>query len=217
MRRKQYRYWRDKIFQDLLDEGCGMKAIEELGKFDQASGIKKDELLSEGMPCLHYGQVYTTYDIEFKEPVSYVSDDTYAVSAKARHGDVVVTLADTADLGFVGKAVAQVSGVDVAISMHAGIIRLDPAEMDAKFLAYYMDTHKFWMQKDRCKVGTSIIGIRVPLWQKIKVSVPDMARQREIVGILDKCRELERELELRRKQYGYYRDMLLAFPEQKGA
>lgn len=28
--------------------------------------------------------------------------------------------------------------------------------------------------------------------------------------------KLERELELRRKQYGYYRDMLLAFPEQKG-
>lgn len=91
--------------------------------------------------------------------------------------------------------------------------------MDAKFLAYYMDTYKFWMQKDRCKVGTSIIGIRVPLWQKIQVPVPDMARQLEIVEILDKFRELEceleHELELRRKQYEYYRDMLLSFPERK--
>lgn len=43
-------------------------------------------------------------------------------------------------------------------------LRADLAEMDAKFLAYYMDTHKFWMQKDRCKVRTSIIGIRVLLW-----------------------------------------------------
>lgn len=219
MRRKQYRYWRDKIFQDLLDEGCEMQPIKSLGAFDQASGIKKDALQEDGMPCLHYGQIYTTYDIEFKTPVSYVSDDTYAVSAKARHGDVVVTLAETADLGFVGKAVAQVSGFDVAISMHAGIIRLNPAEMDAKFLAYYMDTYKFWMQKDRCKVGTSIIGIRVPLWQKIQVPVPDMARQLEIVEILDKFRELEceleHELELRRKQYEYYRDMLLSFPERK--
>ena len=38
----------------------------------------------------------------------------------------------------------------------------------------------------------------------------DTARQQFICDILDKLRELE----LRRKQYGYYRDMLLAFPEQ---
>ena len=47
----------------------------------------------------------------------------------------------------------------------------------------------------------------------------ELARQLEIVEILDKVRELEceleHELELRRKQYEYYRDMLLSFPERK--
>ena len=51
----------------------------------------------------------------------------------------------------------------------------------------------------------------------------ELARQLEIVEILDKFRELEceleheleHELELRRKQYEYYRDMLLSFPERK--
>lgn len=222
MRRKQYRYWRDKIFQDLLDEGCEMKAVGELGKFERSSDKFGKNQMNEGScPGLHYGQIYTSYDIHLDKPGCGISDEVFSVSAKVRPGDVIVTLAETADLGWVGKAAANVSGVDIAVSMGAGVLHVaDNPDIDGTYLAYVMSVKQFQKQKEKCKNGTSIINLAVPRWQKIKVPVPDMARQLEIVEILDKFRELECELEceleLRRKQYGYYRDMLLRFPEQKG-
>lgn len=55
----------------------------------------------------------------------------------------------------------------------------------------------------------------------IKVPIPPMEEQERIVGILDRFETmvhsikegLPREIELRRKQYEYFRDQLLTFPK----
>lgn len=58
------------------------------------------------------------------------------------------------------------------------------------------------------------------LVRELELPVPPLEIQREIVKILDKFTqleaELEAELEARRKQYAYYRDQLLSFPETGG-
>ena len=56
---------------------------------------------------------------------------------------------------------------------------------------------------------------------KLKISLPSLERQNNIVAILDKFDSLAnsitdglpREIELRQKQYEYYRDLLLNFPK----
>ncbi len=48
---------------------------------------------------------------------------------------------------------------------------------------------------------------------RLKIPVPPLEVQREIVRILDGFTSLEAELEARRAQYAYYRDQLLTFPE----
>ena len=56
---------------------------------------------------------------------------------------------------------------------------------------------------------------------KIQIPIPTLAEQERIVSILDKfdtlttsiTEGLPKELELRQKQYEYYRDMLLSFPK----
>ena len=58
---------------------------------------------------------------------------------------------------------------------------------------------------------------------KIKIPVPPLAEQERIASILDKfdtltnyiSEGLPKEIELRRKQYEYYRNQLLSFPEHK--
>ena len=49
----------------------------------------------------------------------------------------------------------------------------------------------------------------------IVLPVPPLPVQDEIVRILDKFTELEKELEMRKKQYEYYRDQLLTFKREK--
>lgn len=56
---------------------------------------------------------------------------------------------------------------------------------------------------------------------KIPIPLPSMEKQRRIVATLDKFNALTnsiteglpREIELRQKQYEYYRDLLLSFPK----
>ena len=58
---------------------------------------------------------------------------------------------------------------------------------------------------------------------KLKILVPSLEMQNQIVAILDKfdslansnAEGLPREIELREKQYVYYRDLLLNFPQSK--
>lgn len=58
--------------------------------------------------------------------------------------------------------------------------------------------------------------------ERLPIPIPPLEEQERIVGILDRFETLAhsiteglpRELELRRKQYGYYRDLLLDFPHQ---
>jgi type I restriction enzyme S subunit len=51
---------------------------------------------------------------------------------------------------------------------------------------------------------------------EIKIPLPPIEIQKKIVDILDKFTELETELELRKKQYEYYRNKLLTFGDEVG-
>ena len=64
-------------------------------------------------------------------------------------------------------------------------------------------------------------GLAVGKLEGLKMPVPSLAEQVRIAGILDKfdaltnslTEGLPREIELRQKQYEYYRDLLLSFPK----
>ena len=88
-------------------------------------------------------------------------------------------------------------------------------KINIKFLKYYFDTIKF-------KVPTTgIPQLTVPMVKKLTIPVPPLEIQNKIVKILDKFDKLindisvglPAEIELRRKQYEYYRNKLLSFEE----
>ncbi|MBV6653518.1 MAG: restriction endonuclease subunit S, partial [Mameliella sp.] len=66
-------------------------------------------------------------------------------------------------------------------------------------------------------------GLAVGKLKRLKIPIPYLEEQARIVAILDKfdvlttsiSEGLPREIELRQKQYEYYRDLLLSFPGSK--
>ena len=77
---------------------------------------------------------------------------------------------------------------------------------------YYVLTSKL----DEIKTFYRGSGIKHPNMQKVldlKIPVPPLEVQKEIVRVLDSFTELEAELEARKKQYQYYRNTLLTFNE----
>ena len=80
-------------------------------------------------------------------------------------------------------------------------------------------------QKSKGKVKSKVVHSSVPAIKDIVIPVPPMEVQAEIVKILDEYstsvtalqQELEKELTARKKQYEYYRDLLLDFGVHGGA
>lgn len=87
-------------------------------------------------------------------------------------------------------------------------------ELFPKFLFYYMTKAFKPFILARC-VGATATSIRKPMLADFPIPVPPLRIQARIVEILDKFtqleKELEAELEARKKQYAYYRDQLLNF------
>lgn len=86
-----------------------------------------------------------------------------------------------------------------------------------KFLYYYLKN----MDLMKLDTGSGRPSLTQAILNKIKIPVPPLETQQKIVDILDKFDRLTnsiadglpREMELRRKQYEYYREMLLDFPK----
>ena len=71
----------------------------------------------------------------------------------------------------------------------------------------------------------SVPYITLPMLQSFKVPLPSLEKQIHIISVLEKFEVLTeslfeglpREIELRQKQYAYYRDLLLSFPQAQAA
>ena len=94
---------------------------------------------------------------------------------------------------------------------------IDTDQIIPKFFYYFMKTIDM-MQLD---TGSGRPSLTQPILNQIKVPLPTLTEQAHTVTILDKfdaltnsiSEGLPREIELRQKQYEYYRDLLLSFPK----
>lgn len=87
-----------------------------------------------------------------------------------------------------------------------------------KFVYYYFFVIDDWCKRN-VNVGT-FASVKIDKLIQQPIPIPPLSEQLRIVGILDKfdtlvgslSEGLPREIELRHKQYEYYRDKLLTFP-----
>lgn len=202
----------EQLIQELCPNGVVHKALGEIGTFIRGGTFQRKDLLESGKPGIHYGQIHTVYSISTSKTVSFLNSATYEKARKAQPGSLVIATTSEDDEA-VGKAAAWLGDTPVAVSGDAVIFEHD---QDPKFVSYWFNTEEFHRQKLRYLTGTKVRRISPSNLAKMVFPVPPIEVQREIVRILDLFTELEAELEARRKQYEYYRDQLLTFPEEGG-
>lgn len=193
--------------------------MNELGRFVRGSGLQKSDFTDSGVGCIHYGQIHTYYGTYTDKTISFVSENFAEKARKAKYGDLVIatTSEDDAD---VCKAVAWLGKDEIAISSDACFFR---HTLNPKYVAYFFQTYDFQKQKRRFITGAKVRRVNPNNLAKIKIPVPPLEEQERIVSILDKfdmlttslSEGLPKEIELREKQYEYYRDVLLNFPKEE--
>lgn len=203
----------DDLIQELCPDGVEHKTLGGAGKFIRGSGLQKADLREEGVPAVHYGQIHTFYGVYATETKSFTDP---VIAAKLRHaqpGDLLIATTSEDD-DAVAKATAWLGDSDVVLSGDAYIYR---HELDPKYMAYFFQSSSFQDQKRRFISGTKVRRVSGASLEKIRIPVPPLEVQREIVRVLDKFTqleaELEAELEARRAQYDYYAGELLTIDE----
>ena len=225
-RRKQYEYYRNKLlsFEELEKRanaiGGGLKLVTlgEIGTFTRGNGLTKSDFVEVGVPCIHYGQIHTHYHNYTYSTISFVSEEKAKKLKKVASGDIII-VTTSEDLKGVCSFVAWLGDEEIVTGGHTAIFKHN---QNAKFIAYWLGTDDFATQKRKIAYGTKVIDVKPKDLCKVKIPLPPLAVQNEIVEILDKFDTLANdlsaglpaEIDARQKQYEHYREQLLSFKEK---
>ena len=195
--------------------------LGEIGEFLNGWGMPKSMFDESGeVSAIHYGHIYTQYNHFVKETLVRVTKENATSLKKIKYGDLVIARTSE-NIEDIMKSVAYL-GDDVAVvGGHSAIFKHNE---DPKFMSYLINGSKDVMrQKNKMTKGVKVMELSTASMEKITVILPPLSVQRHIVSILDKfytlvndiSEGLPKEIELREKQYTYYRDKLLSFDNNK--
>lgn len=209
----------EKLISELCPNGVEFKTIGEIAlDIYRGTGVTRDQVTTEGIPCVRYGEIYTTYDIWFDKCVSYTDEEIIKNKKYFEYGDILfaITGESVEDIAkscvYVGNEKC-IAGGDTVVLKH---------KQDPKYLSYALSTTEVQKQKSKGKVKSKVVHSSIPAIKEITIPVPPLSIQEEIARILDNfteltaelITELTAELTARQKQYEYYRDKLLTFSDE---
>lgn len=215
-RKKQYEYYRDTLLTK-NEQIPRVKLCEIATSLYRGAGIKRDQVTEKGIPCVRYGEIYTTYDTCFSDCVSH-TDEKYLASPKYfEHGDILFAITGES-VEDIAKSIAYLghdkclAGGDIVVMKH---------KQNPRYLTQVLSTGMARAQKSKGKVKNKVVHSSVPSIEQIEIPLPSLDDQKKYADILDGFysalnqlqSELPAEIESRQKQYEFYRDKLLTFKE----
>ncbi|HCG9469113.1 TPA: restriction endonuclease subunit S [Vibrio parahaemolyticus] len=215
LRKKQYNYYRDQ----LLSFEEGEVEWKTLGEVALDFGRGKSKHRPRNDPSLYGGDIpfIQTGDIRNAAHTIQEYSQTYSELGLKQSklwpkGTLCITIAaniaETSILGF------DACFPDSVIGFVA-----NPEKTSSSYVEYLLSSIK--TQLEEKGQGSAQSNINLGTFQNLKLPFPPIAEQERIVSLLDKFElltnsiadGLPREIELRQKQYEYYRDLLLSFPK----
>ena len=206
----------DEMIRELCPDGVEYKTLGEIAvDIYRGAGITRDQVTAEGTPCVRYGEIYTTYGVWFDKCMSHTDESKLLSKKYFEHGDILFAIT--------GESVDDIAKCCVYIGhekcLAGGDIVVLKHNQNPKYLSYALATTDARQQKSKGKVKSKVVHSSVPAIREIKVPVPPIEIQREIVRILDDYtenvtelqRQLAAEMTARKTQYSFYRDKLLTF------
>lgn len=197
----------EELIERLCHDGVEYKTLGDVATISRGGNFQKKDFTEQGKPCIHYGQIYTRYGLFTDKTLTFINDECFAKQKYAEPNDIIMAVTSE-NIEDICKCVAWLGTEKVAVSGHSAIIH---HSLDPKYLAYFFHSQHFFNQKRRLAHGTKVMEVTPDTLMSIKLPVPPLEVQREIVRILDNFTFLTAELAARQKQYEYYRDFLLTF------
>ena len=149
-----------------------------LGNIVRGNGIKRTETVLDGLPCIRYGEIYTTYNHSFEKTKSFVPKELFDRCKHISYGDVVFTLTGE-NKPDIAKAVvylgtqAIAAGGDLAFWTQHG--------MNPLYLMFVLNSPYAISKKVVLATGDIIVHISGDKIGSILIPIPPLEEQERIV------------------------------------
>ncbi|MCP5639071.1 restriction endonuclease subunit S [Klebsiella pneumoniae] len=201
-RKKQYNYYRDQLL-SFEDGEVEWKSLGEVAIITIGAFVRKDKQNPDAdYPVYNGGRTPTGYYEDFNND-----------------GDKIIVSARGANAGFVNKSSTPYWAGNSCYSISVR----STEQLHWMYVYYYLKQSETKLTGIQQKGG--IPAVSKKQMEDLLLPIPSKSEQVRIVTILDKfdtltssiTEGLPREIELRQKQYEYYRDLLFSFPRPETA
>jgi type I restriction enzyme S subunit len=183
-----------RVFDKFTDKTKFAK-LSDLGSFKKGKGIANKDLVEEGMPCVTYGQLYTSFNGVIQEAKTYINKENAKNSVKTKKYDILFP-GSGETLEEIGQA--SVNLMDETLYAGGDIIIFTPtSDIDALYLSYVLNTDIFRVQSRRFGQGHSVVHVYSSTLKDIIVPILPLDEQKRIADILstwDRAIELKDKL-----------------------
>ena len=157
--------------------------LGRIGVFSKGSGGTKDDEVPDGIPCVRYGDLYTTHKYFISQARSYVSPAKASAYAPINRGDVLFpTSGETIEE--IGKSAVNLMHTQVLCGGDLIVFR-PTIPIEPKFAGYALDCHAAQTQKSLMGRGITIMHIYSGQLKHLWLPLPPLAEQQAIVRYLD--------------------------------
>lgn len=155
--------------------------LSNIGTFIKGKGVKKDDVIPIGHPCIRYGELYTHHNDSINKIYSYISDEIAKTSQKIKTGDILF-----AGSGETAEDIGKCAAYLFEFEAYAGgdVIVFSPNEQNSIFLGYLLNCPMVSKQKARMGQGDAIVHISAKNLSLIEISLPPLPEQTAIATVL---------------------------------
>lgn len=191
------------------------KAMGEIGTFIRGKRFVRTDIVDNGVPCIHYGDMYTHYGLYTDKTPGFINDDVAKKMRYANKNDVVIVAAGE-NKDDLGNALAWLGDEPAAVHDACFIFK---SEMYPNFVSHVCRSLKYHKQVRMYANEAKICSVSGTDLAKVIIPVPEYELQVKIASILDRFETLVNDLTTGlpaeiaavKEQYEYYRNKLLTF------
>lgn len=166
-----------------VPEHWSVKPLRLVGRLFKGTGGSKEDVVENGVPCVRYGDLYTTHNNFIEHARTYLTEERALDYTPIEYGDVLFA-ASGETIEDIGK-----SAVNLLHGARCGgdLVILRPTEPTVpRFLGYATDAAPVAAQKSLAGRGTTVKHIYPDELREVVIAVPPIHEQQAIADFLDR-------------------------------
>ncbi len=157
--------------------------IGAIGRLFKGNGGSKEDEAPFGVPCVRYGDLYTSHQSFISRARSFVTPERSAAYTHIRFGDVLFA-ASGETIEEIGKSAVNLIASDAVCGGDVLVLRPD-RKFVPRFLGYAADATPTVHQKASTGRGFTVVHIYASQLKRVVIAVPPLREQAAIVHFLD--------------------------------